>query len=269
MANEAQQRRWNDDYWVRVWPKRELLTNLVTDQLLDHLQPKPGEQVLDVGCGGGLTTLALGEAVGSAGAVVGYDLSSPLLALAGSRAEERGSANTRFVVGDAQSARFEGGPFDAVMSQFGVMFFDDPVAAFANLHAQVKPAGRLAFACWQGAERNPWNIGPLVARYAPPPAAPPAPGHTPAGPFAFADVKYTTDLLTSAGWAGIERTAYEMTVRVSPETLADEGQLAFAGVPEPERPAAWQAVSELLAQFPTAGDRIEVPIAFQIFAARR
>ncbi|MBO0692542.1 MAG: class I SAM-dependent methyltransferase, partial [Acidimicrobiaceae bacterium] len=152
VANEAEQRRWNDDYWVRVWPRREELTNLVTDKLLDHLRVQPGEHVLDVGCGGGLTTLALGGRVGPSGLVVGYDLSEPLLALARSRAADQGSTNTRFVVGDAQQAEFDGGPFDAVVSQFGVMFFDDSTAAFANLRRHVKPDGRLVFACWQSAD---------------------------------------------------------------------------------------------------------------------
>lgn len=267
VANEAETRRWNDDYWTRVWPKREALTNQVTDKLLDHLQAKPGEAVLDVGCGGGLSTLAVGERVGSSGRVVGYDLSHPLLALARRRAEERGSTNTRFVAGDAQHVEFEGGPFDAVMSQFGVMFFDDSEAAFANLRRQVTRGGRLVFACWQGADRNTWNIGTLLSRFVPP-SAPPAPGRSPTGPFALADVARTTDLLSSAGWAQIERTGYEMTVLVPPDTLADEGQLAFTGIAEADRPAAWEAVRAALARFPTVEDRLEVPIAFQIFAAR-
>ncbi|MCL2394824.1 MAG: class I SAM-dependent methyltransferase [Acidimicrobiaceae bacterium] len=267
MSNEAETRRWNDDYWMSVWPKREELTNQVTDLLLDHLHPQPGEHVLDVGCGGGRSTLAAGTRVGRSGAVVGYDLSQPLLALARRRAEEQGSTNTLFVAGDAQTAAFEGAPFDAAVSQFGVMFFDDSVAAFANIHRHLKPGGRLAFVCWQSAEQNAWNIGPLVARYAPAPA-PPAAGKSPTGPFALADVARTTDLLRAAGWTDVERTGYEMTVQVPPETLADEGQLAFAGVPEPDRPAAWEAVQGLLARFPGVGGRLEVPIAFQIFAAR-
>ncbi|MBO0693813.1 MAG: methyltransferase domain-containing protein, partial [Acidimicrobiaceae bacterium] len=159
-----------------------------------------------------------------------------------------------------------GGPFDAVVSQFGVMFFDDSTAAFANLRRHVKPDGRLVFACWQSADRNTWNIGPLLARFAPPPA-PPTPGRNPTGPFALADVARTTEMLQAAGWAGVERTGYEMTVLVHPETLGDEGQLAFAGIPEPDRPAAWEAVRAKLAEFPTVGDRLEVPIAFQVFAA--
>lgn len=263
MANEAEQRRWNADYWVSVWPRREKLTDQVTHALVDHLRPQPGEHVLDVGCGGGRSSLAVGASVGSSGRVVGYDLSEPLLALARRRAAEAGSTNTSFVLGDAQEARFEGAPFDAVVSQFGVMFFDDSVAAFANLRRQTKPGGRLVFACWQSAEQNPWNVGSILSRFAPPP--PPVPPRNPTGPFALADVARTTEVLGEAGWAGVERTGYDMTVLVPPETLADEGQLGFAGIAEADRPAAWEAVRQMLAGFPDQGGRLEVPIAFQVF----
>jgi SAM-dependent methyltransferase len=267
VVNESEQRRWNADYWVSVWPRREQLTDRVTETLLGHLQPQPGEHVLDVGCGGGRTTLAVGTLVGSGGQAVGYDLSGPLLDLARRRAEQQGSTNARFVVGDAQQADFAGGPFDAAMSQFGVMFFEDPVAAFANIGAHVKPGGRLAFACWQEAERNVWNVGSLLARFAPAPAAPPGP--YPTGPFALADVTRTTALLEAAGWSAVERTPYEITVSVAADALADEGQLAFAGIPEPERPAIWGQVQEHLAQFGVSGGLLQVPLAFQVFTARR
>lgn len=266
MANEAEQRRWNDDYWVGVWPKREELTNRVTDKLLGHLDPQPGQRVLDVGCGGGSGTLAIAARVAPSGGVVGYDLSAPLLRLAARRAEKQGSTNTRFVVGDAQESEFEGAPFDAVVSQFGVMFFEDPLAAFTNLRRQVTAGGRLVFACWQSAEQNPWNVGPILVRFAPPPATS-SPGRRPPGPFTLADVQRTSELLTAAGWEEPERTGYEMTVLVPPESLADEGQLGFVGIPEADRRAAWEAVQKQLGQFPRVGDRLEVPIAFQIFTA--
>jgi SAM-dependent methyltransferase len=267
VVNEAEQRRWNADYWVAVWPRREQLTDRVTETLLDHLQPQPGEHVLDVGCGGGRTTLAVGALVGPGGEAVGYDLSRPLLDLARRRAGEQGSTNTRFVVGDAQQADFTGGPFDAATSQFGVMFFEDPVAAFANIGAHVKAGGRLAFACWQEAERNTWNVGSLLARFAPAPAAPPGP--YPTGPFTLADVSRTTALLEAAGWSAIERAPYEITVSVPRDALVDEGQLAFAGIPEAERPAVWGQVQDHLAQFGEDGGLLRVLLAFQVFTARR
>lgn len=185
MANEAEQARWNDDYWTTVWPRRERLTDQVTPKLLAHLEPQPGDAVLDVGCGGGRTTIAIGKAVGPTGRAVGYDLSGPLLDLATRRAEEEGSGNTRFVRDDAQTAAFEGAPFDAATSQFGVMFFDEPATAFANICRHVQPGGRLAFACWQPASANPWNVGAMLAPFAPPPpprrpgGARPAPSRCP------------------------------------------------------------------------------------------
>ena len=112
-----------------------------------------GERVLDVGCGGGRTSLAAGEAVGMAGYVVGADISEPLRALADRRAQEAGAKNVSFRQVDMQTDTVPGGPFDVALSQFGVMFFDEPVTAFGNIRAHLKPGGRLAFACWQTGER--------------------------------------------------------------------------------------------------------------------
>lgn len=267
MANEAEQKRWNDDYWVKAWPRRERLTDQVTPKLLAHLEAKAGESILDVGCGGGHQSIAAAEAVGAEGLVVGYDLSAPLLDLARTRAGEKHATNVTFLVGDAQTAELEGGPFDAAMSQFGVMFFDEPAAAFANIREHVMPGGRLAFACWQPAEANTWNIGPLLARFAPPPPSPAA-GRSPAGPFTLSDPERTAAMLDSAGWTDVTRTPYEMTVPVTADALVDRDQLAFARIPEERRGEAWAAVEAHLSGFAHSGEELEVPIAFQVFTAR-
>ena len=96
-------------------------------------------------------------------------------------------------------------PFDAAVSQFGVMFFDEPVTAFANIRRHVAPSGRLAFACWQPVERNPWFIGPALAGLAPPPP-PPAPGKSPTGPFSLSDPERVDEILSGAGWTSTVRT---------------------------------------------------------------
>src|SRR6185503_5359802 len=110
------------------------------------------ESVLDVGCGAGATSLMLAERV-RPGEVVGVDISAPLLA----RARERGGAlsNLRFELADAQTLAFGGARYDAVFSRFGVMFFADPVAAFRNLGAALRPDGRLGFVCWRAMRDNP------------------------------------------------------------------------------------------------------------------
>jgi SAM-dependent methyltransferase len=140
-ANEFERRRWNDESWAALWPRRERLTDKVTEYLLAALALRAGERVLEVGSGGGKAALAAAEAVGGKGAVVGADLSAPLNRLAEQRVSEAGAGNVMFCLADVQTDTVEGGPFDAAMSQFGVMFFDEPIVAFSNIHAHLE-------ACW-------------------------------------------------------------------------------------------------------------------------
>jgi len=151
--------------------------------------------VLDVGCGSGQTTFQLGDAVGPTGRVVGLDVSAQMLAAALRR--KRG-AQVSFLRADAQTHVFDR-PFHAIYSRFGTMFFADPVAAFANLRAALRPGGRLAFVCWQALPENPWLFVPLRAAAQhltlPPPPAPDAPG-----PFAFADPERVRGILARAGF---------------------------------------------------------------------
>jgi len=134
------------------------------------------------------------------GTVTGLDLSARMLATARRRAEEQG-IDVDFVQGDAQTASFHQ-PFDVVVSRFGVMFFEDPVAAFANLAKATRPAGRLCFVCWKEMFANEWIAVPAMAMVAhvgvpelPEPSAP--------GPFALADAGRTSGILESAGWSEV------------------------------------------------------------------
>jgi SAM-dependent methyltransferase len=266
--NQSERRRWNDQVWVSRWLKRERFAGALTRPLLERLDVRPGERVLDVGCGGGRTTLVLSRLVGPAGLVVGCDISAPLLRIARRRAEEDGVSNVRFVEIDAQCDSLEGAPFTAAMSQFGVMFFDDPVAAFANIRRHVADGGRFVFVCWQVAERNNWHLGEALVPFVAP-ASPPEPGRSTTGPFDLGDADRTARLLGAAGWSDVERTACEMTVTVPREALVDEGQLDALGVPEEHRAAAWHAVQRHLARFERADGRLDVPVAAQVFAAMR
>jgi SAM-dependent methyltransferase len=156
--------------------------------------------VLDVGCGFGTTTMAFAAAVGAQGRVMGLDLSAPLLDRARVRSQEQGIANVIWREDDAQNALLPGDHFDLVASRFGVMFFDDPVAAFTNLARTAKPGGRLCFVCWQAKECNPWYTFPSEAlmpyiELPPPPAGGP-------GPFALADSERVRQLVDDAGWVG-------------------------------------------------------------------
>src|SRR5262249_6517301 len=144
------------------------------------------ERVLDVGCGTGQTSIELARRAGPGGAVTGIDISAPMLARARARAADAGARTVTFLDADAQTHRFDPASLDVCFSRFGIMFFAAPDAAFANLRSALRPAGRLAFVCWQSMRDNPWMLVPLMAAAAhitlPPPPAPDAPG-----PFSFAD----------------------------------------------------------------------------------
>jgi SAM-dependent methyltransferase len=194
---------WNgrpSKVWVEEAERFDSMLAPFGHRLLAAAALEPGEQVLDVGCGNGAVSLEAASAVGSGGHVTGLDLSAPMLSLARRRAEERG-VDVDFVQGDAQTASFDR-PFDAVVSRFGVMFFDDPAAAFANLAMAVRHGGRICFVCWQEMFVNEWIAVPATAMVAhvglpelPEPGAP--------GPFSLADADRTRSLLDSAGWSAV------------------------------------------------------------------
>ena len=263
--NAAEHRRWNDPYWTRVWPRREELTGVVTEVLLEHLRLLPGEHVLDIGCGGGMTSLQAGRLVGPQGGVVGADISRDFVELARARAAAQGALNVRFVLADAQTDVIDDGPFGAAMSQFGVMFFDDPLLAFANIRALVSAGGRLAFACWREMTANPWHIGHAVGHLIP--SAPRAPGADPTGPFSLSNASRTDELLASAGWVDTHCSPYNVTVSVGRDALVDDDQPAFMGVPEERLMEAHTAVARHLAAFDQGDGRYRIPLAYQVFTA--
>jgi SAM-dependent methyltransferase len=264
--NAAERQRWNDVYWASVWPKREAMTNSVTEMLLSHLDLRAGERVLDIGSGGGTTTIAAADRVAPGGSVVGADISVPLVDLARSRVAERQLSNVSFQLADVQRDTVAGAPFDVAVSQFGVMFFDEPATAFANIRGQLVSGGRLAFACWQAVERNPWFVGPTLAGYAPPPS-PPRPGKSPTGPFSLSDPERVAEILADAGWQDVLRTPYELTATVDWDAIVDDGQLRFLGVPEDSFDEARQAIDEYLRPLQTADGRIQSPLSVQVFTA--
>jgi SAM-dependent methyltransferase len=265
--NVAERRRWNDAAWTSVWPKREAMTSVVTGVLLGHLDLHDGERLLDVGSGGGTASLAAADRVGPGGAVVGADISVALVELAQHRAAERQLQNVSFLVADVQREAVPGAPFDVAGSQFGVMFFDEPVTAFANIRRQVSPGGRLGFVCWQAVERNPWFLGPALAGYVPPPP-PPGPGKRPTGPFSLSDPAQTFAILADAGWSSVDRTPYELVATVEWDAVVGDGQLKFLGVAEASLGDARRVVEEHLAPLRTAEGRIQTPLSVQVFTAQ-
>jgi ubiquinone/menaquinone biosynthesis C-methylase UbiE len=265
-TNEAERRRWNDERWAAVWPKRERLTDAVTAFVLDAVALRAGESVLDVGCGGGKMSLAAARVVGAEGVVVGADISMPLCRLAVRRAVDAGAENVTFCGVDMQTETVEGGPFDVALSQFGVMFFDEPVTAFHNIRAHLKPGGHIAFACWQASEKNVWFFAPAIAELLPPPPTP-APGKSQAGPFALADPEQTVGILRAAGFREIRRTAHELAVDAPQDSLVDDAQLTLMGVPADRLPLVRAAVDDHMRQFALSPELSRFPLAFQVFEA--
>ena len=188
------------DEWVEREERMNQTLRAHTEPLLAAAGVTATDHVLDVGCGCGETTRACAiAAVG--GRALGIDLSTAMLARARLRAEEEGIANVEFVRGDAQLYPFAPEGFDLVVSRFGVMFFDDPAAAFANIASAVKPGGRLALMVWQELARNEWitalRTALAVGRTLPelPPGAP--------GPFGLADADRTGGILEAAGFRDV------------------------------------------------------------------
>lgn len=214
--NAEQVRYWNQQAgpkWVAQQAQLDAQLADLGTLAMERAAIVAGEAILDVGCGCGATTLELARRTGESGSVLGADISEPMLALARRRAAEAGLRNVQFELADAQTHAFAAASRDIVFSRFGVMFFADPTAAFANLHRTLRPGGRLAFVCWQALPLNPWMAVPLgvVAQHVtlPPPPPPGAPG-----PFAFADRERVTGILRDAGFADVdfEPTVGEMTI---------------------------------------------------------
>jgi SAM-dependent methyltransferase len=203
---------WNDDagpLWVETRPTIDSILAPISERLLDAAAPAPGERVVDVGCGGGTTTLELAARVGPTGTVLGVDVSAPLIEHARGRTD---SGNLRFSCDDAERTPFAPDSFDLAVSRFGVMFFADSNAAFANLRRGLGERGRLVFACWQAPDRNPWMLRPLraIAEHLPPP---PPPADLP-GPFRFADPDALRALLGDAGFTAIDIDPVEVAIEL-------------------------------------------------------
>jgi SAM-dependent methyltransferase len=182
---------------------------------------QPAQTVLDIGCGSGATLIALATAVGAAGYVVGVDVSASMLEVAERRAAALGLTNLRCILADASTYPFGEDSFDLAFSRFGVMFFDDPVAAFANVRRSLRPEGRVVFVCWRDLLANPWFRVPaeaVRAHVAPQPQPDP---ETP-GPLAFADPDRVRRILEQAGFQGVQFEAFDAKLPLGSRTSATE-----------------------------------------------
>jgi len=204
--------------WVAAEAALDQMYAPFNDLLADRLAGR----VLDVGCGTGSTTLALAQ---RGAQCVGIDPSLPMLAAARARMAREGMT-ADFLPADAQTYAFAPGVFDAMVSRFGVMFFADPVAAFANLRRGARPGGVLRFAAWRGIAENPFMIAaeeaarPLLPELAPRKKDEP-------GQFAFADRDRIFSILKDGGWAAIEIEPIDVACRFAEAEL--DNYLAVMG----------------------------------------
>jgi len=204
--NAKQREAWNSATGKRWLERHEAVDRRLAPlgrQAMDRADIKPGERILDVGCGCGETAFELADRIGASGFVTGVDISGLLIETGRKRAQELAAANVRFEEGDAQTFPFPARGFDLVFSRFGIMFFDDPEAAFQNLAKALRPGGRLSFVCWPAPGENPLMRIPIAAasRHVtlPAPSEPDAPG-----PFAFADPERVRRILSRAGFVEVE-----------------------------------------------------------------
>lgn len=243
---------------------------VVLDRAITESAPKRPFRALDVGCGAGSTSLALSKARLDA-SIIACDLSPALVRIA----EERlAGTRARVLLGDAEAAAASEGPFDLIFSRHGVMFFADPVRAFRSLRAAASGGAPLVFSCFQDWDSNPWasELASAAADRALPP-----PGREPSG-FAFADPEYVREILSSAGWTGIEWTPVPFDYVAAGGDGAVEQALSFLGeigpasrviqeLPDQERSAAIERMRSVIERH-FDGEAVEFAAGAWIWSAR-
>jgi ubiquinone/menaquinone biosynthesis C-methylase UbiE len=201
---DEQARLWNGPSgraWVDAQAWLDAMFQPFEDLLVNDASASGG-RVLDVGCGTGATTLAVARRHGAASRCVGIDISAPMIAAARASAERAGTPAS-FIHANAQTHVFAPASFDMIISRFGVMFFDEPVRAFANLRRAMKSGGELRAITWRSPAENPFMTTAERAAASLLPAMPPRRPDAP-GQFAFADEERVRRILEESGWAGIE-----------------------------------------------------------------
>lgn len=274
--NAQQSAYWNGRGGER-WRDRQEVQDAqfapITDLLIARAAPRAGERVLDVGCGCGAITLAFAQRVGAGGHVTGVDISVPMLGRARERAPS--AAPVEFILADATTHAFPPAWFDLAVSRFGVMFFADPTAAFANLRTGLCRGGRVVFVCWRAPDDNPWLTVPLAATYE---HAPPLPETGPDDPglFSFSSQERVECILGDAGYTSIGLERHDFTLDIAAGRGLDEavraalaiGATAHAleGQPPQTRAAAADAIHVALTPH-VAGDTVPLGASIWIVTA--
>jgi SAM-dependent methyltransferase len=264
----------NGQRWTDRQAEQDVLLAPVSKALIERAAAKPGDRILDVGCGCGSTSIALAGQVAPSGLVLGIDISGPMLARARELAPK--GAPVDFALADATVYPFDPGSFDLLVSRFGVMFFAEPAVSFANLRRALRPAGRVAFACWREPRENPWMMAPLQAIYQHVPKLPPQGPEDP-GPFAFASEERVSRILGEAGYMRIEMEPVALSFDIAVGRGLDAavqaalqigpGSRALDGHPPETRAAAAKSVKEMLTPY-VRGQSVPLAGSIWIVTAR-
>ena len=254
----AQREFWNGEAtrrWVIEQARIDRLMSNVTEAALVAAAPKPGESVLDVGCGTATTTLRMAETVGPSGCVLGVDISEQQLELARQRVAAAGATQVKLLLDDAATHAFGSDRFDLCFTRFGVMFFADPVAAFRNIRNAMKPSGRLLLAVFRSGSENPWTTASVSAiRHLVP--TPPALGPEEPGQFSWSDPARVRRILNGAGFSDVALTPLDLSFNLGADaveaaefaTFIGQGARLLHGQPDEIRQAARQALEAFFKQ---------------------
>lgn len=212
--------------WLANLARFEGMIAPVGTALINHAAFRPGENVLDLGCGGGGTTITIARCVSPGGSATGFDISQELIDYAGVRASAGTQSRIYWVCADAETVVPTNAPYDRIFSRFGSMFFGDAYAGFRNLRKMIKPGGRMDLAVWGPPADNEWIriIGGVGAKHLPdlPKPDPRAPG-----PFAFGDTAYLTEVLEQAGFGKIAITPFEQKLAIGGASATPQDAAAF------------------------------------------
>lgn len=213
--NKGQKSFWSGkggDIWVERQNAMDTMLSPLGHAAMNKLNLQDGEDVLDIGCGCGHTTLDIANKVLPTGKVTGLDISAPMLKRAEETATKKSLSNVKFKCVDVQIDDIGEGLYSSAFSRFGVMFFEDPVAAFNNINKSLRLGACLSFVCWQSASVNPWQslfigeIKKFLDLPSPPPRSP--------GPFAFMEPDYINQILLGSNFQDIKIESHEQEVNM-------------------------------------------------------
>ena len=214
-ANKEQKNFWSGqggDIWVQRQNSMDTMLNPLGEIALNKLELNDNENVLDIGCGCGSSTLSIAKLIKPNGKVTGLDISEPMLQRARESAQELSLENISFRCLDVQTEDIGENIFTAAFSRFGVMFFEDSLAAFKNINTSLTAGASLSFVCWQSPANNPWQslfvqeVKKFIDLPSPPPRSP--------GPFAFMEAEYVNSILQDSNFENIEIVGYEADVNM-------------------------------------------------------